>query len=262
MLSTCVEAIVGGLLWADWKCSLGSDQRQFPLFSEVRDRGADGQNIMLSHSPPTPMIGRPPVPACLMPLAPQLVVPPPARPRARTIVPDTAIRKAAQRSWTRQWTGVRVPIHIPGDGPKTRWEGKGIVDNLRILAGLDQAKTLRLDLMPAHIRGIYPLKFKPRPIDQYPPPPPRATRQNPSTWSNPHRLTRRLLRRTYIKLWESLPWVRPRPGSDQWEVCRFEEIDEVPVEQSGKKSRKERKKKVGPRQASFPEGDDLDNHWL
>jgi hypothetical protein len=218
---------------------------------------------MLSHSPPRPMIGRPPIPACLLPLAPPPVIPPPARPRARTIIPDTAIRKAAQRSWTRQWTGVRVPLLIPGDGkPKTGWEGKGIIPNLRILAGLDSDKALQLDLMPAHIRRIYPVKLKPRPIDQYQPPPPRATRQNPRTWSNPHRLTRRLLRRAYARLWESLRWVRPRLGSDQWEVCSFEEIDEVRVEGSGKKSRKDRKKEGAQKRVIFPKGEDSDNHWL
>jgi hypothetical protein len=114
---------------------------------------------MTSHSPARSMIGRPSVPPVLLPLTPAPIIPPPLKQRARSTVPETAIRKAAARSWTRQWTGLRVPLVIPGtENPKTGWEGTPIIENLRILAGLPQtAKTreLNLDMLPAHIRRIY-----------------------------------------------------------------------------------------------------------
>jgi hypothetical protein len=224
------------------------------------------QNIMASHSLPQSMIGRPPVPPVLLPFTPAPIIPPPLRQRARTTVPETAIRKAATRSWTRQWTGLRVPLIIHGIGtPKTGWEGTPIIDNLRILAGIAQTAKIReldLDVMPAHIRKIYPVKLKPKPVEQYQPPPPRATRQNPRTWSNPHELTRRLIRRAYSRLWESLVWVRPRRDSDQWEKCTFAEIEVVPELESGKKSRKEKKKQAVARLEDLSQGQTRDMQWL
>jgi hypothetical protein len=224
------------------------------------------QNIMASHSPSRSMIGRPPVPPVLLPFTPAPITPPPLRQRARTTVPETAIRKAASRSWTRQWTGLRVPLIIPGIGtPKTGWEGTPIVDNLRILAGLAQTakpRELNLDMIPVHIRRIYPIKLRPKPVEQYRPPPPRATRQNPRTWSNPHELTRRLVRRAYSRLWETLVWVRPRRDSDQWEKCTFAELEVVPEVESGKKSRKEKKKQSVARVEELPQGQTGDMQWL
>jgi len=221
---------------------------------------------MTSHSPPRSMIGRPPVPPVLLSLTPAPIVPPPLKQRARSIVPDTAIRKAAARSWTRQWTGLRVPLIIPGTGtPKTGWEGTPIIDNLQTLAGQPQtAKTqaLNLDMLPAHIRRIYPIKLKPKPVEQFQPPPPRATRQNPRTWSNPHQLTRRLVKRAYSRLWESLVWARPRRDPDQWEKCTFAELDGVPVAENGKKSRKEKKKQAVARVVELARGETGDTQWL
>jgi hypothetical protein len=221
---------------------------------------------MTSHSPARSMIGRPSVPPVLLPLTPAPVIPPPLKQRARSTVPETAIRKAAARSWTRQWTGLRVPLIIPGtETPKTGWEGTPIIENLRILAGLPQtAKTreLNLDMLPAHIRRIYPIKLKPKPIEQYQPPPPRATRQNPRTWSNPHQLTRRLVKRAYSRLWESLVWVRPKRDSDLWEKCTFAELDEVPQVESEKKSRKDKKKQAVSRVGELPQGKTVDAQWL
>jgi hypothetical protein len=212
------------------------------------------------------MIGRPPVPPVLLPLTPASMIPPPLKQRARSTVPETAIRKAAARSWTRQWTGLRVPLIIPGTGtPKTGWEGTPIIDNLRILAGLPQSEKPRefnLDILPAHIRRIYPINLKPESVEQYQPPPPRATRQNPRTWSNPHRLTRRLVKRAYSRLWESLVWVRPKRDSDQWEKCTFAELGEVPQVESEKKSRKEKKKQAVSRVMELPQGRAGDTRWL
>jgi hypothetical protein len=221
---------------------------------------------MSSHSPSLPMIGRPPVPPVLLPLAPAPIIPPPLRPRARSTVPETAIRKAAARAWTRQWTGLRVPLILPGVGPKTGWENTAVIANLRILAGVSIHTTdtgeINLASIPGHMRKIYPIKLKPKPITQYQPPPPRATRQNPATWSNPHRLTRRLLRRAYQRLWENLVWVRPRgDGSDQWEVCTFAELEERPLKLgTGKKSRKE--KKQGSSNSVTAVGEEANMHWL
>jgi hypothetical protein len=125
---------------------------------------------MTSYLPPRSMIGRPPVPPVLLPLTPAPVIPPPLKQRARSTVPETAIRKAAARSWTRQWTGLRVPLIIPGtETPKTGWEGTPIIENLRILAGLPQTaetRELNLDMLPARIRRIYPIKLKPKAVEQ------------------------------------------------------------------------------------------------
>jgi hypothetical protein len=226
----------------------------------------DKQNIMITHSPPRSIIGRPPVPPILLPLTPAPIVPPPLKQRARSTVPETAIRKAAARSWTRQWTGLRVPLNITGTGtPKTGWEETPIIENLRILAGLPQTaetRELNLDMLPAHIRRIYPIELKLKPIEQYQPPPPRATRQNPRTWSNPHQLTRRLVKRAYSRLWESLVWVRPKRDSDQWEKCTFAELDEVPQVESEKKSRKEKKKQAVSRVGELSQGKTVDTQWL
>jgi hypothetical protein len=118
--------------------------------------------------------------------------------------------------------------------------------------------------MPDHIRRIYPSKLVPRPVEQYQPPPPRSTRQNPSTWSNPHRLTRRLLRRTYLRLWKSLPWVRPKGnGRVTWETCSFEEtgIDAVESKQ-GTRIRKDKRKEGTARMLLAPDGRAVDSHWL
>lgn len=222
---------------------------------------------MRSHSPPRSLIGRPPVPPVLLPFTPAPIIPPPVRQRARSTVPDTAIRKAAARSWTRQWTGLRVPLVIPGPGtPKTGWEGTPIIDNLRILAGfpslMEASPTVDLDMLPFHIRRIYPMKLKPTPVELYPPPPPRATRQNPRTWSNPHRLTRRMIKRAYLRLWESLVWVRSRRCSDQWEKCTFAELGVTPLVESGKKSRKARKIEGSVRVKKVPQGLGEDHQWL
>ena len=221
---------------------------------------------MTPHSPPRPMISRPPVPPLLLPLTPAPIIPPPLRQRARTSVPATAIRKAAARSWTRQWTGLGVPLVIPGTGsPKTGWEATPIIGNLKLLAGLPQTAETRevnLDILPAHIRRMYPIKLEPRPVEQYQPPPPAATRQNPRTWSNPHRLTRRLVRRAYSRLWESLVWVRPKRDSDQWEKCTFAELDGIPEAEIGKKSRKAKKKQAVVRVGELPKGSIGDTYWL
>ena len=221
---------------------------------------------MASHSPPRSLLSRSPVPPVLVPFTPAAIIPPPLRQRARTTIPPTAIRKAAARSWTRQWTGLGVPLMISGTGtPKTGWEGTPVIDNLKILAGLPQTAETRevnLDMLPAHLRRLYPIKLKPRPVEQYQPPSPRATRQNPRTWSNPHRLTRRLVRRAYSRLWESLVWVRPKRDSDQWEKCTFAELDGIPEAEIGKKSRKEKKKQAVARVEELPQGNIEDTHWL
>jgi hypothetical protein len=229
---------------------------------------------MASHSPPLLLMGRPPMPAVLQPLAPAPVPPLSTKPRARTTVPETAKRKAFVRSWTRQWTGVQVPLVIPVPGtPKTGWEDRGVVESLKLLAQIDKLSTDKailkpIDLptfyhLPRNIQRIYPTKLRPSPIEQYPPPPPRATRQNPSTWSNPHHLTRRLLRRTYKRLWDSLPWVRPvGDAADRWEKCTFANLSEGADGVKKPKSRKEKKVPPASRKAVAWPGAEVDRQWL
>jgi hypothetical protein len=231
---------------------------------------------MTSHTPPLSPLNRPAIPAVLQPLTPPPVAPLHTAQRARTTIPDTAKRKAAARSWTRQWTGVQVPLLLPmPNTPKTGWEGKGIVESLRLLAQLDQTLQIpaksalmvpslpTLKNLPRHIQGVFPTKLKPSHVDQYPPPPPRSTRQNPSTWSNPHTLTRRLLRRTYKRLWDGLPWVRPtEEGGGRWEKCGYEDLESAGSgPKKGGKSKQDKKRLATKR--SVPRiGNTVDGEWL
>jgi len=65
-----------------------------------------------------------------------------------------------------------------------------------------------------------------------------------------------------MRLWESLVWVRPKRDSDQWEKCTFAELDGVPEEENGKKSRKEKKKQAVARVEELPRGEARDTQWL
>lgn len=191
---------------------------------------------MSSSNPPLSTLGRPDLPSVLKPLAPPIPGEVFETPRARTSVPDTAKRKAVKVAWKRDWTGVQVPLVIPGlSAPHTGWEDRGIVESLRILAQLDAQPEIRpgerlarlrsFDNLPARIQRIFPFKVKPSFVTQYAPPPPRSTRQNPKTWSNPRTFNNRKLRRAYQRLWASLPWVTPMSAEDErWRACTFEEM--------------------------------------
>lgn len=224
------------------------------------------QNVMTSSNPPLSTQSRPDLPGVLKPLAPPVPGEVYLSPRARTTIPDTARRKALKDTWTRDWTGVQVPIVITGSGtPETGWEGKGVIESLRIMAQLEPTPTTHpgerlarlpsFDHLPIRIQRIYPLKLKPSPVPQYAPPPPRATRQNPKTWSNPRTLNGRKLRRAYQRLWTSLPWVTPvnrenENESGQWRTCTYEEMVDPSLLDS--RQTKGKKKELHMQKAKWP----------
>lgn len=162
-------------------------------------------------------------------------------------MPDTAVRKAGRDKWAHEWANVRVPLVLPrvderhgqvGSQPSTGWEGTGIVEAFRKLAGLEpgmyaeSTQQASEELAPAtpqqpasqkghdlptfsalspHLRRIFPKRTSDQyaALPVYPVPPPRATRQNPRTWRAPRRLRPRLIRRIYRLLWDKLVWVKP-----------------------------------------------------
>jgi len=134
-----------------------------------------------------------------------------------------------------------VPLvlpHSPAPGyhasPRTGWEGRGVVESLRSLAGLDGSATpIRPETLPtfAHlpltVQSSFPSKLKPTLRESpIPRPAPRMTRSNPRTWHHPIRLDKRLLRRSYARLWESLVWVHPggEGEGDGWVKCGYGEM--------------------------------------
>lgn len=210
---------------------------------------ADKKNIMLTSSPPISPTIRSPLPAPLRPHGPPSLPTKELPERARTILPKTATRRATARSLQRDWAGVKVPLVLPapteGSGPGTGWEAKGVVESLRMLAGLEgNTKNcgnplLRpLDLpsfihLAPRIQRIFPRcpERYTLPEPPYPAPRPRATRQNPGTWSAPRTFTTRLLSRTYKRLWNSLVWSRRRSrlngadtGAEVWEACGYQGV--------------------------------------
>lgn len=228
-----------------------------------------GQNIARSSKPPVTIEGKPALPDPLLPLAPPVVTAPATSPRARKSMPDTARRKASLREYQRNWGGVEVPLTLLGSGPKTGWEDLGVVDSLRVLAGLDPINTSRqrnalstFNIMPAKLQRIFPVKLRPSSVPQYAPPPPRATRQNPRKWSNPHTLTPRMLRRTYRRLWDRLPWVTQSAVTGEWASCSYEAMLD-PSRHSVKAGKKAKKVSVSlPVTPQWPQGDHVDKSWL
>ncbi|WVN90915.1 uncharacterized protein L203_106160 [Cryptococcus depauperatus CBS 7841] len=212
-----------------------------------------------------------PLPSILSPLRPPEPAPDETQPRARKTVPACRLRKMAERLIQRDWKYVKAPIYIPRLPPDTdndAGRGKTIILNLRHLANLsERPEGLDLTCLPFSLQMIFPRNATRQlvlPLPPYPPPRPKATRSNPSTWKLPTKLDRRLMMRTYRRLWNSLVWVRPvgpasALGPQKWIKCRYEDIlrwenditfrDEVSVEED--KVRKMTKKgKVTARAAS------------
>lgn len=163
-----------------------------------------------------------------------------------------------------------------------------MVESLRILGRLDPPTpapsegevVTRLPTwhhLSSRMRRIFPVKLRPSPVPQYEPPPPRATRQNPGTWSGPHRLTARMLRRTYQRLCKSIPWVSLMDKEKyEWKSCTYESLYDTASAASvsstapgkGKRSKKvkvkaERKVTMATQaKSSSIAGKSDDVHWL
>lgn len=193
-----------------------------------------------------PQINLPDLPDALQPLRPKYIPSAKTESRLRP-VPDTAVRKAGRDKWAHEWANVRVPLTLPqvderhgqvGAQPSTGWEGRGLVEAFRMLAGLrtglyaqstrqafeDSAPSPTQKPSPVkpydlptfsalslHLQRIFPKCASNHyaELQIYPVPPPRATRQNPRTWRAPRRLRPRLVRRIYRLLWDKLVWVKP-----------------------------------------------------
>lgn len=170
--------------------------------------------------------------------------------RARTVTPPKVTERNARREWERQWDAIAaVPLTIKG-GARTGWEGKGVAESLRVLAGLegggfelplprrergdapptqnipvDTRALQTFENLPGSLRAVYPkTRRRGPPPDRYPRPRPAHTRENPHTWGPPTAITPRLLTRVYKRLWDQLGWVRQTKAGQwvkgTWEECR------------------------------------------
>ena len=130
--------------------------------------------------------------------------------------------KHAKKAFEYMLKGIKVPMTLPDSpsGVKTGWEGQGIEEVLKAIAQLEGLPRDRRPLPPksergpdwdqdAYLAGEEPsteeiIKAKqPQPI--YSRPPASSTRQNPKTWTRPHTLSARFIRRTARRILESLP---------------------------------------------------------
>lgn len=189
-------------------------------------------------------------------------VPPPLKPllkvkggslkpaRARTETPRKVLEREERRKWEREWDSITaVPLTIKGSA-RTGWEGKGVAESLRVLAGLegrgfelplprrergdapptvnepvDTRSLQTFENLPASLRAVYPRRRRRgQPPDPYPRPRPAHTRENPRTWGPATVITPRLLTRVYKRLWDQLGWVKQTKAGQwvtgTWEECR------------------------------------------
>ncbi|CAK9781454.1 hypothetical protein CC85DRAFT_282726 [Cutaneotrichosporon oleaginosum] len=175
-----------------------------------------------------------PLPPCLRPLSKKRPDEQPV-PRARTILPPAAVRRVARKDWEWAWANVSVPVVFPEneDGAATGWEGKGVIETMRQLAGLESPPaaptpprragvvTLRgprdpppsFQNLPNSLQAAFPRRSPRsyRPLPPFPPPRASLTRSNPQTWKYPRKLTARLIRRVYKSVWDRLDWVAKVP---------------------------------------------------
>lgn len=155
--------------------------------------------------------------------------------RLRPIAPSV-MRNIEKKYWRFAWDESPVPIVLPPNphGTVTGWEGKGIVETLEALAAVSQPavvppspvapkvpppvlsgpdprypRTLPsfANLAPS-LQRIFPQTMRiGSPPDALAKPRPAHTRQTPKLWREPRRLDLRLIRRTYQRFYESLPWI-------------------------------------------------------
>ncbi|GMK55805.1 hypothetical protein CspeluHIS016_0208610 [Cutaneotrichosporon spelunceum] len=175
-----------------------------------------------------------PLPPCLRPLAKRRPDPP-SIPRARTVDPPAAVRREMRKRWEWAWDNVSVPIVLPAneDGAATGWEGKGVIETMRAMAGVDSspfpptpprragrpAQTGRqhplpsFENLPNSLKAAFPRRppSSYRSLSYFPPPRAAITRQNPRTWKYQRKMTARLIRRAYKSVWERLDWVSKVP---------------------------------------------------
>ncbi|AFR97120.2 hypothetical protein C343_05255 [Cryptococcus neoformans C23] len=225
------------------------------------------QRLQEISAPSGSILSQTSLPPPLMPLKPSPLPPDDSQARARKRIPACRLRKQAQRLVRRDWKGVQPPLYLPSSSESkdndVDKKGRTMVDNLRIFAGLSKEPTspltsitaLDLSPLPSNLSRIFPTdprKTRSLPLPPYPPPRPKHTRSNPHTWSLPRKLSGRLVRRIYKRLWDKLIWVRPVKG-DKWKKCGYGELQDWgqglieeslvetdPGSNKGKKSKKDR----------------------
>lgn len=136
-----------------------------------------------------------------------------------------ALLKAASREAARKWDAARVPLAFPpGADARTGWEGRGVIESLRTIAGLDLGKPIThaegypvinprelptyTRLRPS-LRAVLPRTFyrgSPPEGARFQRPNPGLVRDNPNTFGHPIDLTPRLITRLYRAFWNELRW--------------------------------------------------------
>jgi hypothetical protein len=219
-----MEIAFGRRGWVRWQLLNVSDDRDI-------DAGSDQmQSIYRTSGEPEPSLSPstpvrqhfPPVLRSLLPKAPAPQPRTTLKSKLRADTPVVRI-KQAKADFSYMLKGINVPLTLPGDGPKTGWEGKGVEEALRALAMPSGLPRDRKPLPPKATRGpdwdlatylrgedgavstSSPVIKAIQPQPEYPFPPARSTRQNPKTWTKPHTLSARFIRRSARRILESLP---------------------------------------------------------
>lgn len=215
--------------------SMPVPKEEWPAFALEKDQDPQSRFPPVTYQP---------IPAALRPLARYEPTPIPTV-RARTNVPLVMQKRGEKNAWEFCWKRIYAPLILPPQAGevqgRTGWEGMGVVESLRILAGagevhqpppprrsgLPVVQNKRdplptLSHLPASLRACFPKRPVKHVKLDYPRPRPASTRQNPKTWGNPTSLTPRLLRRMYAHLWQNLPWVMQKNG--KWTKCSYAEL--------------------------------------
>ncbi|WVQ74351.1 hypothetical protein IAR50_003951 [Cryptococcus sp. DSM 104548] len=250
------------------------------------------RSILSESNPSSPPLNTlsTPIPPPLRPLLPRPPGPPDPIVRARATLPEWRRERKKAELHERNWNLLKAPVYLPdtrpGMGQGNQVE-RSKVDNMRILAGLADGP-LSTRALPRHLARIIPKSLDPSsrrklPVEPYPPPRPSHTRQNPSTWKLPREFTTRLRERTYRRVWDGLPWVRPvAEGGEKWRLCTWAEVQaweqgvaqETPAagpvckgKDTGRRAKKAAKahqaqegKELDPNK--WPRATEMDRQWL
>ena len=207
--------------------------------------------------------------------------------RARARVPPTEGKRKARLRWIADQNLVQIPLIMPkGSGAATGWEDSGIVESLRILAGVGDTildhghhpspprRTRPEDLPPSDaiqilgnpsqlptfqhlspvLKRIFPIKVRPTYHEaRYPKPGLHETKGNPHTWHQPENLDYRMIQRAYARLWDTLAWSHPMTaGGEKWVQCDYDSMRDWEEGKVAPWDRGEKKPRSRPRE-SFKE---------
>jgi hypothetical protein len=283
------------IAYARWFPSTGSVDNQ-----EVSKSSTTPTQVRVNEEKLGP--GRPPVP---IPLLPLLRAPlPHERDDGRDTQGESSSGRQARSQWQREVDNVEVPLAMPlGTGVTTGLENSGVVETLQAFGKVGKAyqqygepqdedvishysereqptdpiftmydMPLTSTLPSYHrlspvLQKIFPVKLRPTHREPVMPRPPRhETKLNPKTWRHPVRLTPRLITRTYQRLWDDLPWVRPKGEAvdGAWVKCSYEEVLLWQRKDWGALKKAENRTKAGFRptvQARFSNATPSEDFW-